>query len=584
MRTTQRIAALAFWVVALGWPLPAGDIRLKTRTLDPRAPAAPLSAIKRRVPGRSHYVLRFRTPLTASAREALAARGIRVTSYLSDTAVAVAARDEAAFAGLNLAATQRLAAADKISPLAALEDHAAYLVEFHADVERPDARALISEAGLEILNHPDLLPSQLLVAGDWRRIASLAEWDEVAYIFPASADLVAGNHVMACPGAVTEEGAAAQYVKVSVGWGAGALHYFFNNTSAGLDPWLVESEVVRAFREWARYAPLEFTAAADGAAARTISILFARGAHGDGYPFDGPGKVLAHTFYPAPPNSEPLAGDMHLDADESWRVGATVDLFTVALHEAGHALGLGHSDRPGSVMYPYYRFTTGLTADDIAGIQEIYGSRDAPPPPEDPAVPPTQPAPALNLVVLSPAATATTTAATVAVSGRVENAAGTVVVSWQSDRGGSGNASGGAAWSIPALPLGLGANAISLTAADGAGKRAARRIVVTRTAANSPPGANPPAGNGAPPALRITSPAFTIISTSLPRITLSGTASESSAVVRWTSSTGGAGNAAGTASWVAADIPLYRGNNIVTVRAFDAAGNSSWRSVTVVRR
>ena len=84
--------------------------------------------------------------------------------------------------------------------------------------------------------------------------------------------------------------------------------------------------------------------------------------------------TLAHTFYPSPPNPEPIAGDMHLDADESWRIGTGIDLFTVVLHEAGHALGLGHSDQPGAVMYPYYRFAYGLTSDDIAGIQDLYGA------------------------------------------------------------------------------------------------------------------------------------------------------------------------------------------------------------------
>jgi hypothetical protein len=31
-------------------------------------------------------------------------------------------------------------------------------------------------------------------------------------------------------------------------------------------------------------------------------------------------------------------------------------------------------------------------------------------------------------------------------------------------------------------------------------------------------------------------------------------------------------------------VPLLVGSNVVTVRAYDAAGNSGWRAVTVVRQ
>jgi hypothetical protein len=124
------------------------------------------------------------------------------------------------------------------------------------------------------------------------------------------------------------------------------------------------------------------------------------------------------------------------------------------------------------------------------------------------------------------------------------------------------------------VPLSLGANVISVTATDGAGARAMRVVTVTRQAA-------PPA---APPSLRITSPAFTIVSTSLATIALRGTASASASVVRWANSAGNAGDASGTVNWAANGIPLRLGSNTVTVRAFDAAGNSSWRSITVVRR
>jgi hypothetical protein len=208
--------------------------------------------------------------------------------------------------------------------------------------------------------------------------------------------------------------------------------------------------------------------------------------------------VLAHTFYPAPPNAEPVAGDMHFDADENWRIGQDTDLFTVALHEAGHALGLGHSANPGAVMYPYYRFATGLTADDIAGIRALYGASDGTPAtPATPTTPPTPAAPAPPTTPTTPTGTPDTTT----------------------------------------------------------------------------------------PSLQIVSPGYTILSTSLASLAVRGTASDNVGVasVKWSVSTGDSGIASGTTAW-SATVPLLVGTNTVTIRAYDAAGNSSWRAITVVRR
>jgi len=52
--------------------------------------------------------------------------------------------------------------------------------------------------------------------------------------------------------------------------------------------------------------------------------------------------------------------------------------------------------------------------------------------------------------------------------------------------------------------------------------------------------------------------------------------------VRWSTSNGESGTATGTTSWSAA-VPLLVGDNVVTVRAYDAAGNFGWRAITVVR-
>src|SRR5262249_14976208 len=151
--------------------------------------------------------------------------------------------------------------------------------------------------------------------------------------------------------------------------GTVALQYYFGPLTGKLDESTVRSEIERALFEWTKYTPVTLTPIQREDAVRTIAVKFVRGSHGDAYPFDGPGGILAHTFYPAPPNAEPIAGDMHLDAEEDWHAGTNVDLFSVVLHETGHALGLGHSDQPGAVMYAYYYMVAGLTDDDIAGIQ-----------------------------------------------------------------------------------------------------------------------------------------------------------------------------------------------------------------------
>ena len=92
-------------------------------------------------------------------------------------------------------------------------------------------------------------------------------------------------------------------------------------------------------------------------------------------------NVLAHAFNPC--NAAfcgaggSIGGDTHFDNSNAWSdggAGATIDFFTVALHEFGHALGLGHSVVVGSVMEATYAgVRRTLSADDIAGITAIYG-------------------------------------------------------------------------------------------------------------------------------------------------------------------------------------------------------------------
>ncbi|GAV78908.1 Peptidase_M10 domain-containing protein/PG_binding_1 domain-containing protein [Cephalotus follicularis] len=140
----------------------------------------------------------------------------------------------------------------------------------------------------------------------------------------------------------------------------------------------VKAVFSRAFVKWSTVIPLTFTEI-DSYSTADIRIGFFVGDHGDGEPFDGVLGTLAHAF-------SPPSGRFHLDGDENWVIsgdissnsGSTaIDLESVAVHEIGHVLGLGHSSVEDSIMYPTISSGTRkveLASDDIEGIQILYGS------------------------------------------------------------------------------------------------------------------------------------------------------------------------------------------------------------------
>ncbi|KAL6114917.1 mmp11 [Pungitius sinensis] len=161
-------------------------------------------------------------------------------------------------------------------------------------------------------------------------------------------------------------------------------------------PWQIgEEKVRRVFQEalkiWSDVTPLTFTEVQGPKA--DIRIDFTRYWHGDNLPFDGPGGILAHAFFPKTHRQ----GDIHFDYDEAWTLGNHMgtDLLQVAAHEFGHVLGLQHSRVPGAVMSAYYSFSypLRLSDDDKRGIQYLYGARPRVPPPPPPPTPPPPPPP-----------------------------------------------------------------------------------------------------------------------------------------------------------------------------------------------
>ena len=136
-----------------------------------------------------------------------------------------------------------------------------------------------------------------------------------------------------------------------------------------------QSAVATAFSMWSSVANLNFVQVADDG--NPFNGPTSSGDIRIGLEiFDGPGGTLAHGFFP-PNNGNTAAGDIHFDIAELWKIGfggPGFDIIQVLAHELGHALGLAHTNVPNSLMNPFYSEAfLGPQADDIAGMQFIYG-------------------------------------------------------------------------------------------------------------------------------------------------------------------------------------------------------------------
>lgn len=89
-------------------------------------------------------------------------------------------------------------------------------------------------------------------------------------------------------------------------WDHANITYRWDNYWASLPRADQRQAIQAAFNTWSEVCP-EFFQIKDVGSPAEIVIEFAVGDHGDGVPFDGPGHVYAHTFYP-PPNG-PFAGE-----------------------------------------------------------------------------------------------------------------------------------------------------------------------------------------------------------------------------------------------------------------------------------
>ena len=574
----SKLAGIAWLAVSL---VSAQEIHLKTRDIQAATPGASPRLTD------THQLVQFDHTPSAEDLDALLATGATVVSVVPDNAVVVSSRGSLVPITTGIQNVTRIDPVDKLSPALGTVSPFTVIVEFHLDVNPDEQNAVAQDEGLTLMRPSVLSPNHAITTGAMSDLQALALHDEVAYIFPADPALLTDSGFNICAGMLTLSGPIAQYSNLVHGWTPDADHiahlgYVFGSLTTKVTASLVESEIVRALNTWSQYTNVSFTAGTDASAPRTVAIKFASGAHGDGYPFDGPGGILAHTFYPVPVNPESIAGDMHLDADENWHAGGDVDIYTVALHEAGHAIGLGHSDNPGDVMYPYYRRGMALSANDIGAAQALYGTLIAAPVPVT-AAPITAPTPSALRLTLDPLPSSTTNTQ-FSTTGTVSGGTAPYTVQWLTDHGYSGKAAFTSVlgWTASGISMVNGENTLSVTVFDSNRQSATQTAGVTLAATTAPSSGTT---KTTPVTVSLSTPSAAIVNVNASTFSMAGTASGGAGItkVTWQSSTGSTGTATGTSHWTVSSIPLLVGTNTIIIRAYDCNGLNAWAAVVAVR-
>ena len=143
-----------------------------------------------------------------------------------------------------------------------------------------------------------------------------------------------------------------------------------------------QEQIVAAFETWQSVFGLKFKRVEpDEECEKKITFLHNHDGLNCPYKLSGQkGGTLANAFYLG---KSAISGDIHFDS-ENWTEQKTVpgdgkyNLFSVAVHELGHALGLYHNtEDKDNIMQPIFKSgfsNKTLSESDIKTIQEMYGA------------------------------------------------------------------------------------------------------------------------------------------------------------------------------------------------------------------
>jgi hypothetical protein len=152
-----------------------------------------------------------------------------------------------------------------------------------------------------------------------------------------------------------------------------------SNLNAALDAQMPQAvwqdAILRAFQTWADVANVNIGVVADNGSP------FGTDGASQGDPRFGDIRIggvnmtpdtLAEATSPTAFLAGTLAGDTFFNTAATFTAQS---LYAVALHEAGHALGLDENNDPTSVMFAHLNYATTLSPSDISAIQALYGAR-----------------------------------------------------------------------------------------------------------------------------------------------------------------------------------------------------------------
>ena len=170
-------------------------------------------------------------------------------------------------------------------------------------------------------------------------------------------------------------------------WPDGNMPCMLTNGPRTLGLSTVRNIIIEAVGEYSHWSYLNFYEVFVREQARINFMWCGNGGHGDFWPYDGMNPTAGHTMYPSPYSElwglpAWMSGDVHFNDAWTFTVSGaytwgSIPMRWAALHEIGHALGLGHSEYDSAVMYGYAVTNPPihLTYDDIRGIQAIYGTK-----------------------------------------------------------------------------------------------------------------------------------------------------------------------------------------------------------------